>query len=129
MGKKNETTGFVVVDTDIFIDYFRGFKPALYFLKENDISFSAITEGELLSGERCKNPDEEEKVFHILSQFQKIPVDNPLIQVAGAIRRTYCLELPDAIIAATAIFVDAILVTRNIKDFERVKGLKIKIPY
>ena len=121
----------ILVDTDIFIDFFRGFEGSIRFIMnhKDDITFSAITEGELLSGKICDDFNEREHVFHLLSQFEKIPVDNPLIQVAGDIRRTYGLELPDAIIAASAIVRDSVLITRNTKDFEKIKDLKIQKPY
>ena len=121
----------ILLDTDIFIDFFRGVDAAVRFLLDpkDDIMFSAITEGELLSGKVCNDVNEREYVFHLLSQFEKVPVDNPLIQVAGDIRRTYGLELPDAIIAASAIVTGSVLITRNTKDFEKVKDLKIQKPY
>lgn len=120
-----------VVDTDVFIDFFRGVDQALPYLTKyaDEITFSAITEGELLCGNICNDNKEKEKVFHMLSQFEKIPVDNPLIQIAADIRRLYGLELPDAIIAASALVTDSVLITRNIKDFQKIDGLKIEKPY
>jgi len=45
------------------------------------------------------------------------------------IRIKYKIKLPDAIIAATALNQDLTLVTRNAKDFEKVKELKLINPY
>lgn len=120
-----------LVDSDIFIDLFRGLNDAKNFFKESgmDIVFSSITEAELLSGNECNDPQKHERALHVLSQFPKIPADNPLVQVAGDIRRVYGLEVPDAIIAASAYVTNSILVTRNVKDFERVKEIKVEKPY
>ena len=120
-----------LVDTDIFIDFFQGVPEAVMFFHDNfdHIFFSAITEAELLSGKVCDDPREEEKVIHILAQFEKIPVDNPLVQVAGKIRRKYKVELPDALIAASAFSYNLVLVTRNIDDFRKIQELEIKKPY
>jgi hypothetical protein len=121
----------MIVDTNIFIDLFQN-KPEAVRLFENpteEIVFSAITEGELISGRVCNDDRSREEILHFLSVHQKIPVDNPLIQVAGNIRRTYNLTLPDAIIAATATTLQQTLVTRNLDDFKRVKELKVKKPY
>ena len=120
-----------VVDTDIFIDFFRGLPQALPYLNAHadEITFSAITEGELLSSSICNDSKEREKVFHVLSQFEKIPVDNPLIQIAADIRRTHKLELPDAIVAASALITGATLITRNIRDFQEISGLQLEKPY
>jgi len=45
------------------------------------------------------------------------------------IRRKYRLKLPDSIIAATAIENNLKLLTRNLKDFERIAELKSIDPY
>ncbi|MEK9160363.1 MAG: hypothetical protein AAB383_06590 [Patescibacteria group bacterium] len=39
--------------------------------------------------------------------------------------RKTVIKLPDAIIAATALHRETPLFTRNIKDFKKVKGLKV----
>ena len=120
-----------VLDTDIFIDFLRGVDTAINFFKENNdkIAFSAITESELLSGEVCNNKNERSNLIHFLAQFNKIEVDNPLAQIAGDVRREFGLEVPDAIIAASAMIIDAQLVTRNTKHFENIKGLEVRKPY
>ncbi len=121
----------VLVDTDIFIDFLRNNTAAREFIERHlhEISFSAITEAELLSGQECDTKDVREKLLHFLSQFEKIPVDNPLVQVAGEFRRSFGIDLPDAIIAATAFMIDEPLCTRNIKHFEKVKSIYVTKPY
>lgn len=121
----------IVVDTDIFIDFLHGIPLSVQFVQEHnkDIVFSSITEAELLAGTICNEPEEKKIILQLLSQFEKIPVDNPLVQVAGDIRRIYGTPLPDALIAATAIIHNTMLITRNLKDFEKVKELKTKKPY
>ena len=42
-----------------------------------------------------------------------------------AIRKSRKIDLPDAIIAATAIVNDYILITHNTKDFENIQNIKI----
>ena len=120
-----------LVDTDIFIDFFRGVEAAQTFFLEHagEILFSALTEAELLSGKECNNPEKREKILHFLSQFEKIPVDNPLVQTAGDFRRRYGLHLPDALIASSAFLSEATLITRNIEDFQKIPLLKIQKPF
>ena len=121
----------ILLDTDIFIDFLRNTPDATRFIQEHveQIVFSAITEAELLSGNECNNKEVRDKLLHFLSQFEKIPVDNPMVQIAGEFRRKYNIEMPDALIAASAFMVDAILCTRNIKHFEKIKEIKAKKPY
>ncbi len=120
-----------IIDTDIFIDLLRAVKDAEKFFSnlDEEIAFSAITEGELISGRECDNAKQREDILHFLAQFGKIPVDNPLIQIAGDIRREFGVKLPDAIIAASALTTGAVLITRNLSDFKKIKNLKVERPY
>jgi len=121
----------MIVDTDIFIDFFRGQQKAIDYFKENQdtVIFSAITEAELLSGKECDNTADREKILHFLSQFEKIPVDNPLVQIAADFRRKYAISLPDSIIAASAHVKHIQLITRNSKDFGKIHEITVKKPY
>lgn len=122
----------IVIDTNIFIDYIRGKEEAKRFFEENateEIGFSAITEVELLREASCNDKKVREDILSWLMHLTKIPVENPLCIVAGDIARRYNVEIPDAIIAATAIQNNAILLTKNTKDFKNIKELKTKNPY
>lgn len=122
----------LLLDTDIFIDYLRGevhSKDLIKNLLNDEVFFSAITETELLAGRECNNQKKREDILHLLSVFNKIVVDNKIAQMAGDIRRNYNITIPDAIIAASTISTESTLLTRNIKDFEIIIGLKIKKPY
>ncbi len=120
----------IVVDTDIFIDLMKGVKSSRQFIEsQNDIHFSAITELELVSGKKCDDEAEKEKVLSLLSSFTKVNVDNQIALLGGEVRRKFGISAQDAIIAATAISLDSGLASRNKKDFSRVAGLKLKVPY
>jgi predicted nucleic acid-binding protein len=45
------------------------------------------------------------------------------------IRKKYKTKLPDAIIAATALANDLILISRNVVDFKNIEGLNLSDPY
>jgi predicted nucleic acid-binding protein len=55
-------------------------------------------------------------------------VDRGVAERAGRIRREAGVRTPDALIAATALEHRLTLVTRNVRDFERVPGLRISDP-
>ncbi len=123
----------ILVDTNIFVDHLRGHKPATKFFASlatsDNVIFSAITEAELVAGKECDDPSKRELLLHFLHRWDKIPVSNQIALMAGDISRNYNLEVPDAIIASTAILNKAEVVTKNVKDFKRITNLEINVPY
>lgn len=124
----------ICIDTNIFIDFLRGHQPAKHFLSKmlqraDPIYFSAITEAELLSGQSCKQTKTREAIISLLNSFTKVEVDNPIAQLSGYIRRSHGTDLPDAMIAATALKMEATLYTRNQKDYRRIPHLGLESPY
>jgi len=45
------------------------------------------------------------------------------------IRKQFNLRLPDAIIAASALVNNQILISRNLKDFSKISSLKVINPF
>jgi predicted nucleic acid-binding protein len=54
-----------------------------------------------------------------------IEFDDKLTNFVVDLRRKHKIKLPDAIIAATSLYTNSTLITRNIKDFSRIKELNI----
>jgi len=109
----------LLVDSDIFIDHLRGaraLRPG-----RHRIHYSAVTRCELFAGPA----DQEELVAQLLSPFTEVDVDGTVAERAGRIRRRSALLTPHALIAATALVHRLGLVTRNRRDFERVRGLRL----
>ncbi len=67
--------------------------------------------------------------FLFLNFAHVIPLTDEIADVTIELRRKVNIKLPDAVIAATAFLHDLTLVTRNIKDFEKVEGLRVYIPF
>jgi hypothetical protein len=67
-------------------------------------------------------------IRRLLESMTDVPVDAAVAERAGRIRRTTSVRLPDALIAASAIEHRLILVSRNVRDFAGIKGLRIKSP-
>ena len=65
----------------------------------------------------------------IMSIFVELPVDRLIIDKAIYIRQSTRIKSPDAIVAATAINMDATLISRNTKDFSTVPNLSILNPF
>jgi predicted nucleic acid-binding protein len=98
------------------------------FLNLHEILISPIIRIELLSFTGLSK-EEEQSIEDLLSQFNTVPLLREIENQTIQIKRQYKIKLPDAIIAATAINQDAFLVTRNIRDFKGITGLKIENPF
>ena len=62
------------------------------------------------------------------TRFEVAPLDLSTAEIAIQLRRTHKMRLPDAIIWATARVNDAVLVSRNTRDFHP-DWQGIRIPY
>ena len=123
----------ILIDTNVFVDHLRNYKPAVCFFESiserEDIIFSAITETELLIGKANDDAIKREKLLHFLHRWDKKVIDNPISLLAGDIGRKYAVAAPDSIIAATALINDAELITKNTRDFKKVPELRQRCPY
>ena len=125
----------IVVDTDLFIDNLRGGEKSFEWfnsIRDNstvDVYFSAMTEAELFSGKECEDREKEGKILALLSIGKKLVVNNEIAKLSGLLRRRYGLYIGDAVIAATALEIEAVLCTRNISDYHMIPNLKLKAPY
>jgi len=118
----------VLLDTDVLIDYLRGYKKAVTFVNKcsSKIILSSIVVAELYAGVRT---DAEQTVLeNFISLFNVIPVSTDIAQAGGLYKRTYGkshgVGLADAIIAATSYVENADLKTLNIKHYPMIQGLK-----
>ena len=123
-----------LIDTDIIIDHLRGVERARDFLKqikseEAEILYSVITKAELYAGIRSK---EEENMAALLGSMKEVGIDGEIAAAAGRYKNKYHashgLLLPDALIAASAKHVGAVLVTLNKKHYP-MRDITIKTPY
>lgn len=123
-----------LLDSNILIDYFRGFKPVIDFINqlvdsENiSIAISGMTELEIYAGKSMDQPDVQHKVEKLIRQLKVFSVSRSLLQQSGQLCRTTNIQPVDAIIATTAIKNNYILVTRNLKHFQGIADLKTFSP-
>lgn len=122
----------VVVDADIIIDFTRNadvvFEVLLkrFVAKELKLFIPSIVVAELMVGQETKTKDRFEKLETLINKLELILLDYNLAKCAGSLVRDYpSLKLADAIVAATALSLNAKLATRNKKDFKDIKGLKL----
>ncbi len=86
---------------------------------------SSVTEIELFAYPKLTTV-ESNQIEELLETLALIPLDSRIARTAGLVRREYNLELPDAAIAATALFTSSTLVTRNVHDFRKIPSLSIQ---
>lgn len=100
----------------------------LEFIFRNSFNISFMTEIELLD---CRSLDEENytKLKKFISLSNKFAFNDEIKSKTIEIKRKTSLKTPDAIIAATALNNDFVLVTRNIKDFKKLSELNLFNPF
>ena len=64
-----------------------------------------------------------------ISLASVIEIDKTIMDVCIALRKEHKIKLPDAIIAATALVYDLVLISRNTSDFKNIAGLKVIDPH
>jgi predicted nucleic acid-binding protein len=115
-----------VFDTNIVIDALNGVAEAdAEYGRYERALISRVTWMEVLIG--AKEDDSDLRDF-LEVYFEIIPLDLTVAESAVQIRRAHRIRLPDAIIWATARTNDAVLVTRNTKDFDP-DWEGIRLPY
>ncbi len=126
----------MIADTTFIIDVGRGDAGAFKKLEElkvkkEALAITAVTTFELFQGTTGLN----EKELKIFSKFVNnalvIPVEHETAKLAGIIRsqlkrRGVQLEAIDCLIAGIALLGKDALLTRNVKDFSPIKGLRIE---
>lgn len=89
--------------------------------------YSVITRIEVLGFPQSQ--DDLDKAVRLFNGLNSINI-NPIIQeTAITLRQARKIKVPDAIIAATALYLELPLVTRNLDDFRWIKGLELINPF
>ena len=115
-----------VFDTNVLIDYLNGVSEAGAEIGRYDQGFiSVLTWMEVMVGAAAPVAAGTEA---FLSGFGLIPVDEAVARRAVAVRQKHRMKVPDAIIWATALVNNMLLVTRNTKDFP-LDDPGVRMPY
>ena len=93
---------------------------------DEELLISVITVIEVLgfNGE----PDEMNTLKSFTNMATVISLADEIVDETISIRKQYKIKIPDAIIAATAIKLNATLITSNISDFLIIKGITLIDP-
>lgn len=114
----------ILLDTNAFIYFFEGrSKITNLVVNTPEIYFSVISEIELLSTPHLTQ-SEIDSIKTFLTLCHRVEIATEIIDQTISIRRQYRIKIPDAIIAASALQLEAALVTADM-DFQKVIGLSI----
>jgi predicted nucleic acid-binding protein len=122
----------MLVDSNEIIDYVSNRIPEksakqldIYF--NSNFSVSIISKIEVLG---FKTQEYELKQLESFIQLSSIVyIDEAVADKTIEIRRMKRIKLPDAIIAATALVLNCILLSHNSTDFNKIEGLQVLDPY
>ena len=122
-----------LIDTDVLIELLRGKQKVISYLdnlhKEGSAFFySPVTKAEIFHGIR---KGEEGRINLLFSSMECVPVTDEVGEKAGLylkqFRSGHSTQMGDTIIAASAFYAGAVLVTCNEKHYP-MKDIKIVIP-
>jgi predicted nucleic acid-binding protein len=124
----------ILFDTDVLIDVSRGEPNAVGRLRREasvEAPFiSVITRMEMVVG--CRSKNDLRKLSRFLKGFRVAKLDEPICDRAVALLErhglSHGLQMPDALIAATALAHGLPLITKNRKHFQFIRGLTLP-PY
>lgn len=128
-----------LVDTDWIIDCLHGQRPAIDTIMElapRGLLVSIISYGELYEGAYyARNPQEKlEGLRNFLEGKEILPLTLPIVERFGIVRGSLASSIRqqigdmDLLIAATALEHKLTVLTRNVRDFAQIPGLKFHQP-
>ena len=119
-----------VLDTNAIIYYVKEDGDAVsvieeIYTKNIPVYVSVMTEAELFGFPQLRD-EEAGRIEKFLHTVSIIPMDSQIARLTGTLRKMYQLKIADSVIAATALFTGAHLLTRNVSDFKKVPDLQIQ---
>lgn len=122
----------VVADSDVLIDALQGRDPAsdrvTIGLETGTLATTTISAFELLSG--AGSDPARESVERLLAALTILPLDDDASRSAAEVRRTLDsagtpIGMADYLVAGICLCRGAMLLTRNVRHFSRVAGLRL----
>jgi len=121
----------ILCDTNVIIETLKGDEKTIKIMESiglENIAISSVTVMELYFG--ALNKRELNKIKKHLKALNIVHFDNNISELSVSMIESYSkshgLQIPDAIIAATAMSLEIKLFTLNLKDFRYIDGLKLQ---
>jgi len=119
----------ILVDSNVMIDWINHRQKAIDDIKliNGYIALSIITEYEIIAG--AKDMVMQKRFEKLLGNYTIISLDYEISALGISLYKKYKLshglDMPDSLIAATAIELDLPLLTYNIRDFRFISGIRL----
>lgn len=124
--------GSYLIDSNAVIYYLSGKLPesGMKFMNQviNEVPIiSVITQIEVLGYKTT--PEASALLNNFVKDSVVIGLSNEIVEQTIDIRKNNKIKVPDSIIASSALAENMILISRNTKDFNKIKGLKVLNPF
>jgi predicted nucleic acid-binding protein len=124
--------GSYLIDSNAVIYYLSGKLPesGMKFMNQviNEVpNISVITQIEVLGYKTT--PEASALLNNFVKDSVVIGLSNEIVEQTIEIRKNNKIKVPDSIIASSALAENMILISRNTKDFNKIKGLKVLNPF
>ena len=113
----------IVSDTNPLIYLLNGSSEAADYLDGKQVWISVISELELF-GKKGLSDIEKDNINNLLESCFIAEINSQIKQITKDIMQDFSVKLPDAIIAATSLYLDLPLLTAD-AGFEKIQGLKL----
>ncbi len=121
-----------LIDTNAVIDYL-GKKLPSNGMDFMDHIVDAVPNVSVISKIEVLGFNAPDQHYQLLANFMDdatvLDLTSTIVDVSIDIRKKHKTKLPDAIIAATALVYDLVLISRNISDFKNIQGLQVVDPH
>ena len=119
----------IVLDTNVLIEILKDNQSTIEKVQSFNcpLAISSITVMELFYG--ALNKAEVKKLENFVALFEIININEAISNQSTTLIKTYAkshnLDIPDGLIASTALVLEAPLFTYNLKDFRFIDGLEL----
>jgi predicted nucleic acid-binding protein len=119
-----------LIDTNIVVDALGNIMPGAVksIIAHMPLIVSAVTYMEAL-GWHGATPPQLAALRKFMDAAIILPISQPIVEATVLVRQQKKIKLGDAILAATALVHNMILVTRNISDFKSIDKLSVLNPW
>ncbi len=122
----------IFVDTDVLINFSKGYDSDLegYLEEQNngrcELYVNPVVVAEFFTDKNLTNPKKYQKAQEFFYFFKTVNIDKKIALLTGRLlREEKTHTLGDSFIAATCLINNFYLLTKNKKDFEAIKGLRL----